>query len=51
MEVFIFYLVTTIGVIVVVLKSLNDLQKEYDEKKKNFIKLVREFVLINALMN
>lgn len=39
MEIFIFYLVVIIGAIVVVLKSLNELQKEYDEKKNNLYKI------------
>lgn len=39
MEIFIFYLVVIIGAIGVVLKSLKDLQKEYDEKKNNLYKI------------
>lgn len=38
-EVLIFYLVVVIGAIIVILKSLNDLEKEYDKKKNNLYKI------------
>lgn len=38
-EILIFYLVVTTGAIIILLKSLNDLQKEYDKKKNNLYKI------------
>lgn len=39
MEIFIFYIVVTIGAVVVVLKEMNDLQNEYNKKKNNLYKI------------
>lgn len=39
MEIFIFYLAIIISAIIIVLKSMKDLQKEYDKKKKNLFKI------------
>ena len=38
-EILIFYLVVTIGAIIILLKSLKDLQKKYDKKKNNLYKI------------